>query len=130
MRYNDCFQNDKGRRAYLVRHAINLDKYTMMNSTYTNPPFSDKTISKVISYPSIQVGAKLNSCIKHKSQWHKSKRFIKSCITATTPMEVQQKFASLKYQITVHGLFTERLSNQRRRLTQVTYNESCAQINN
>ena len=31
MKYNDCVQKNKGRRTDLLRHAINLDKYTTMD---------------------------------------------------------------------------------------------------
>lgn len=34
IRDNGCVQNNKGRMTDLVRHAINLDKHTIMNGTY------------------------------------------------------------------------------------------------
>ena len=44
MRDNERVQKNKCRRTDVVRHAINLDKYTMMNAAYAKQPFSEKTI--------------------------------------------------------------------------------------
>ena len=45
----------KGRRTDIVKHAIQLDKYTLMNAGYAKQPFSEKSISEVISHPSIHL---------------------------------------------------------------------------
>ena len=40
----------KDRRRDIVRYAIALNKYTIMNATYAKQPFSDNSITEVISH--------------------------------------------------------------------------------
>ena len=67
---------DKGRRTDIVKHAIQLDKYTLMNAGYAKQPFSEKSISEVISHLSIHLHIKIDTNVPYESQWHKF-----SCMT-------------------------------------------------
>ena len=63
--------NNVGPRTNIVKHAIYLDKYTMMNAGYTKQLFSEKTICESISYLSMMLQVKMSTDTVYESQWHK-----------------------------------------------------------
>ena len=97
-----------GRRTEIVKHAIALDKFTLMNVTYAKQHFSEKTICEVIEYLSVQLLTKLPKHIIFPSQWHKFKfmwtELSKSINTKTTTYFLETH-AMFDYLIAVHGLF-------------------------
>ena len=68
IRDNERVKLQKGNRSDIVRHTVLLDKYTLMNATYVKQPFSEKTISEVISHLSLMLRTNIDTNITFKSQ--------------------------------------------------------------
>ena len=68
VKYNERVKLEKGKRSDIVRYAVLLDKYTLMNATYVKQPFSEKTISEVISHLSLMLRTNIDTNITFKSQ--------------------------------------------------------------
>ena len=74
--------NNSSARIDIVKHVIQLDKYTMMNAAYAKQVYSEKTICKVISFISAMLQVKLTTSYNNTSQWHKFISHWKNLITA------------------------------------------------
>ena len=61
----------KGRITDIVRYATSFDKYTTINSKYAKQPFSDKSITKLISHLSVHLNVKIYTERKFDLQCHK-----------------------------------------------------------
>ena len=109
-----------GARTDIVKHAIHLDKYTLMNANYAKQVFSDKTICEVISHLSVMLQVKLTPIRDDMSQWHKficHWKQLDSNVSYNKTIEIQSSISLLQYQISVNGIYIERLMNPRWRLT-------------
>ena len=103
-----------------MKHAIYLDNYTMMNAGYAKQVFSDKTICESISYLSMMLNVKIVPDGVYQSQWHKFTHHwdqMNKAISNNTDREIKSCFALLHYQISVFGIYIERLMNQRWKLS-------------
>ena len=112
--------NNVGPRTNIVKHAIYLDKYTMMNAGYAKQVFSDKTICESISYLSMMLQAKTSTDTVYESQWHKFTHHLnqlEKSVEKKTARTIKSSLALLHYQISVHGIYIERLMNPKWRLT-------------
>ena len=93
MRENIRMGNHEAKRTDLVKHAISLDNYTMMNAEYAKQVFSEKTIAEILSHLYKFIGGKIDYSIMHKSQWHKFRYHlysIKQSVTRNTPLYLKK----------------------------------------
>ena len=103
-----------GFRSNIVKHAIVLDKYTMINASYAKLMFSEKTISEVILYLATRLRVKLNLTNIYQNQWHKFKAhwyMLNRELSKNTILTIKSNMALLRYQISVYGIYIERLLN-------------------
>ena len=49
IRENISMVSHEAKRTDLVKHAVSLDNYTMMNAEYAKQVFSEKTIAEILS---------------------------------------------------------------------------------
>ena len=109
-----------GQRTDIVKHAIKLDKYTMMNANYAKQVFSEKTICEVISHISVMIHVKFTTVNDNVSQWHKFIQHWKQLDSKQSynkTSEIQSSISLLQYQIAIFGIYIERLMNARWKLT-------------
>ena len=89
IRENIRIGNHEAKRTDLVKHAVSLDNYTMMNAEYAKQVFSEKTIAEILSHLFKYIGGKIDHTIIHKSQWHKFRFHLDSInqsVTRHTPL--------------------------------------------
>ena len=60
IRDEERISKQKGRQTDIVKYAIKLDKYMLMNDTYAKQHFSEKTISEVLIFLSGQLKANVD----------------------------------------------------------------------
>ena len=102
----------KSFRTDLNIHSVYLDNFTVMNASYAKKCFSEKTISEMLVYVSARMNVRLDIGLKFPSLWH---QFMFTCnsltqkVTVDTPLEVKYYISILQYQITVRGIYIERL---------------------
>ena len=70
MRNLQRITDNLGTRTDIVKHAIMLDKYKMMNTSYAKQVFSI-FFGEVISYLSGMLQVKISIVCVYMSQWHK-----------------------------------------------------------
>ena len=102
VRDSERVSNYLGPRTNIVKHAIYLDKYTMMNAGYAKQVFSDKTICESISYLSMMLHVKISIEEVYESQWHKFTHHwqqMNKCLVNDTARSIKSSMALLQYQI-------------------------------
>ena len=67
MRDEDRVARNMSRKTKINQHCLDLDKYIIMNATYTKISVDDKSICNVISYLSTQLHIKLDTNKIHSS---------------------------------------------------------------
>ena len=88
----------------------------MMNAGYTKQVFSDKTICESISYLSMMLNVKISTTKVYKSQWHKFTHHwehMNKAVTDDTNRNIKPGITLFHYQISVYGIYIERLMNHR-----------------
>lgn len=109
-------KNGNNRRIDIVKYAIALGKFTLMNATYAKQPFSEKIICAVIKHLLVQVLTKVLKFVTFRSYWHTFKIMwteLSKSITIETNVYLIETHAMLEYIIVVHGLFIESLLNKK-----------------
>ena len=107
------------KRTTITKQTVSLDNFTMMNATYAKQPFTDKTISEVISFFSVQLFVKVNETQKYESKWHEYNTIINKMLPVLQSRNIStltSQFGLLQYQVAVFGIFQERLLNKAWRL--------------
>ena len=92
----------------------------MMNAGYAKQVFSDKTICESISYLSMMLNVKISTAEVYKSQWHKFTHHweqMNKALADDTDRTIKSGVTLLHYQISVYGIYIERLMNQRWKLS-------------
>ena len=106
--------NKQKQRTELNTSNINLDQYTMMNTTYAKAPFNDRTICEVLNYLSIHLNVKLDWEQQFASVWHKYHNHwlkLNCAINEKTIEHHKSNLILLGYKVSVHGIFVERMPN-------------------
>ena len=128
-RDEDRFKKGNYKRTDIVNQTVYLDSFTMMNATYAKQPFSSKTISEVLSYFSVKCNVKYPLKSKFPSEWHKYFEFtqlLKPAIDKISIAKLSSEYSLLQYQVTIFGIYIERLLNRQWKLTvhNMAYEES------
>ena len=109
-------KSHKERKTNTLKHAATLENCTLMNSTHTNQPFTEKSISEAISFLSVCLLGKMDKNMKFKSKWHKCSHMIHELsqnISLSISLKMKDTHAMLEYQIALYGLFVKCLLNRK-----------------
>ena len=96
----------------LTKQSIDLDKYSVMNTSYAKRVFSENKISELLAYLVEETGIVVKIDRKDDCQWTHFTNIlnhIKVPMQSTSSMRIKLDICSCDYLIAIHGIYSERL---------------------